>query len=132
MPPKGQPSPGSGRKSKDANTTVITQTLTEAGKYAALIVGDYLRGSDAKGHPAKPISNTKLHACELAIAHAIGTPRQRVEIRQTGTLLTLLDLSRLIKERDNPELSGPEPELLAEASGIDVTPVEVKEGDKGK
>lgn len=100
MHPKGVPSPGSGRKRKDRNTTQIQQTLTEAAVYAVKIVRDTLRQKDDKGHKAKPLSGTKLKACELAISHAIGLPRQKVDIRHTGDLLTLTDLAKLAREHE--------------------------------
>lgn len=115
-----------GRKSKDENTRVMQTTLTEAGKFAVQRLFYSLRGKDEHGKKPPALSNTMLHACELAIAHAIGTPRQRVEIHQTGELITIHELSRLIRDREKlKELPSPDPKLLISEQVIDVTPVEV-------
>lgn len=117
-----------GRKSKDDNTRVIQKTLTEAGKYATQALFYSLRGKDEHGRKVKPLSGSRIKECELAIAHAIGTPRQRVEIHQTGELITIHDLARLIKEKEkSAELPGPGQEVIIPEQSFDVVPVEVKQ-----
>lgn len=100
MPPKGTPSPGSGRLRKDTNTRQIQQTLTEAAVYAVKLVRDVVREKDEHGNKVKPLSGSKLKACELAISHAIGLPRQKIDIKHTGDLMTLTDLAKLAKEHE--------------------------------
>jgi len=89
-----------GRKSKDANTAEIQLGLTEAALYAKKILTDYLRGKDRNHKKVEPISMTKLKACELAINHAIGTPRQKIEWNYSPGMLTIKDISELAREHD--------------------------------
>jgi len=95
VPPKGVPSPGSGRKAK----TVITREIQQGLKESALLAEQHLkwslRGTNDKGQKVKPLSMTRIKECELVIAHAIGTPRQKVDIYHPGEILTLRDLALL-------------------------------------
>ncbi len=83
----------SGRLSKDTLTRQMEQTLSEAGVYAVKELRDFLRGDN--GHRAPKVSPTRIRAIELAIAHAIGLPRQRLNVNLSGELLTWVDLARL-------------------------------------
>jgi len=90
---------GSGRKKKDANTRQIQQTLAEAAVSSAKLIRDYVEGKDRHGNKVS-ITMVKLTACLQAIAHTIGTPRQRVDYTRTGDDLTLKDLAELAEEFD--------------------------------
>ena len=92
--PKGIPSPGSGRKKRDTNTRQIQQTLNEAAVVAAKLFRDSIRGKDEKGHKVSQLSMTRLKTFELAIAHAVGTPRQKIELRHSG-VFTLQELAEI-------------------------------------
>ena len=89
----------SGRKSKDENTRVIHKTLTEAGRLAIALLKDYVRGKDAHGNKVS-ITAVKMRAIEIAIAHAIGLPRQKVEMHHTGEQMSLKDLAMLAQNAD--------------------------------
>jgi hypothetical protein len=108
---------GSGRLFKDANTRQIQQTLTESAVYAVKLVRDALRGTDVKGRKVRPLSGSKVKICELAINHAIGTPRQKIDLRHSGEVLTIRDLALLAFE-EVKEL--PEPERQALQPGQDI------------
>ena len=97
--------PGSGRRFKDTNTRQIQQTLNEAAVIATKKFRDSIRGRDEKGKKVRPISGTRLKEYELAINHAIGTPRQKIELRHSGQLLTLRDLAEMAYQEKQEEKS---------------------------
>ena len=103
---------GSGRLEKNTSTRQIQQTLTEAALHSVKLVRDAVRGTDAKGRKVKPLSGSKVKLCELAINHAIGTPRQKVDLR-VEEVLTLRDLARLAFE-EVKQLPKPDTANLAE------------------
>jgi len=97
---------GSGRLEKNTSTRQIQQTLTEAALHSVKLVRDAVRGTDAKGHKVRPLSGSKVKLCELAINHAIGTPRQKIDLHHSGEILTLRDLAMLayhIEELPEPQ-----------------------------
>jgi len=96
---------GSGRKSKDHNTAEIQKTMTEAGKYGAMLVRDYIKGKDQHGNKVS-ITMVKLTACLQSIAHAVGLPRQKVDYTHTGDQLTLKDLAELAEQFDEKAVQG--------------------------
>ena len=89
-----------GRKCKDELTANIHRTLVEAASYAVKLVRDSMKGTDPHGHKVKPISGTKAKLCELAINHAIGTPRQKIEWNYSPGMLTIKDISELARQHD--------------------------------
>ena len=107
MHPKGTPSPGSGRLPKDENTRQIQQTLNEAAVTATKKIRDSIRGTDEKGHKVKPISMTRLKEYELAINHAIGSPRQKIELRHSG-VMTLRDLAEIAYQEKQEDKDKPQ------------------------
>lgn len=92
----------SGRKPKDSNTRQVQQTLTEAAVDAVKLIRDYVRGHDSHGNKVS-ITAVKLNAASLCIAHAIGLPRQKLEVQHTGELMSLKDLAKLAADGDNVE-----------------------------
>jgi hypothetical protein len=82
-----------GRKSRDALNQETRRLLNEAGLKGARYIRDLLYKK------LKP-SPTKLKAAELAIAHAIGTPRQ-TNIELHGEILSMSDITRLAAEFEN-------------------------------
>lgn len=91
---------GSGRKSKDHNTRQAQETLQEAAVDAVKLIRDYVRGHDAHGNKVS-ITNVKLQAASLCIAHAIGLPRQKVEMHHTGDQMSLKDLAKLAQSGES-------------------------------
>lgn len=89
---------GSGRKPKDTNTRQIQQTMTEAGVIGSKLIRDYVRGRDEHGNIVK-VSGTKLKAAIESVAHAIGTPTQKVITARVGDM-TLKELAELANEFD--------------------------------
>ena len=90
----------SGPRPKTIDTRETHKVLTAAGKVAASKLFEYIKEKTEKGRKVKPISGTKLKAWELAINHAIGTPRQKVDIRHSGDILTLRDLAEMARQHD--------------------------------
>jgi len=84
----------SGRKPKSALNAETQKTLQEAAVDAVKLIRDYVRGKDAHGNKVS-ITAVKLNAATLCIAHAIGLPRQKVEMHHTGEQLSLKDLAML-------------------------------------
>jgi len=89
---------------KDVNTRQIQQTLNEAAVTATKKFRDSIRGADEKGHKVKPLSMTRLKEFELAINHAIGSPRQKIELRHSG-VLTLRDLAEIAYAGEPKEMA---------------------------
>lgn len=81
-----------GRKAKDANTFQAQRILTEAAVKGAQLIRRYI--SQRKGS----VSGTKLKAAEIALAHALGTPRQKILLK-TGAL-TMQDILELASQED--------------------------------
>ena len=102
---------GSGRLEKDINTRQVQQTLNEAAVHAVKLVRDAVRGRDDKGHKVKALSGTKVKLCELAINHAIGSPRQKIELRHSG-VLTLRDLAEMAYAGEPREMALDKDETL--------------------
>ena len=99
----------SGRKPKSALTAETQKTLTEAAVDASKLVRDFIRGKDAHGNKVS-ITMVKLTACLQAIAHGIGLPRQKLEVKHTGDLMTLKDVAKLAGDGDNqPTIELPNP-----------------------
>ena len=119
MPPKGVPSPGSGRKRKTVITREIQQGLKESALLAEQHLKFSLRGTNDKGQRVKPLSMTRIKECELVIAHAIGTPRQKVNIYHPGEVLTLRDLAILAYRI----------EMIPNTPGLLTQPLDVVEGE---
>ena len=120
MPPKGTPSPGSGPKAATPATAIVNRELRSAAVLAASKLFYSVRGTDPKGRKFKPLSMTRIKECELVIAHAIGTPRQKVDIQHSGEILTLRDLTLLafkelpeqLPEPDNQALLQPAQDII--------------------
>ena len=83
----------SGRKAKTNITREIQHGLRESALLAEQHLKYSLRGTDDKGRKVKPLSMTRIRECELVIAHAIGTPRQKIDVHHPGEILTLRDLA---------------------------------------
>ena len=106
----------SGRKRKDSNTRQVQQTMTEAAVYGAKLIRDFVRGKDKHGNKVS-ITMVKLTACLQSIAHGIGLPKQKLEVKHTGEQLTLKDLAQLAQSGDKSGES-----LLQNADKSDVKP----------
>jgi hypothetical protein len=96
----------SGRKPINSQTAEINQQLYQAAVIAAQKLHYSVEGKDSKGRKFKPLSNTRLKECEIVINHAIGTPRQKVDLHHSGEVLTLRDLALLAYQVDTNELAG--------------------------
>jgi len=95
---------GSGPRETTSETALINRELRAAAVLASKQLFYSVRGKDDKGHTFRRLSGTRIKECELVIAHAIGTPRQKVDIHHTGEILTLRDLTLLaFKVEDLPE-----------------------------
>ena len=106
MPPKGMPSPGSGRKPINNQTAEINQQLYEAAVHAARKFRWSVKGVDDKGHKVKPLSGSMVRLCEIVIAHAIGLPRQKIDLKHAG-ILTLRDLAEIAyQDKPQPVVEG--------------------------
>ena len=107
MPPKGMPSPGSGRKPINSQTAEINQQLYQAAVIAARKFRHSLKGVDDKGHKVRPLSGSMVRLCEIVIAHAIGLPRQKIDMKHSGVVLTLRDLAEMAyQEKPEPVKEG--------------------------
>ncbi len=84
----------SGRHKKDTNTRQVQQTLQEAAVDAVKLIRDYIKGKDKHGNKVS-ITAVKLQAATLCIAHAIGLPRQKLDVHHTGEQMSLKDLAML-------------------------------------
>ena len=102
----------SGRKPKDYNTRQTQQTLQEAAVDAVKLIRDYVRGHDAHGNKVS-ITAVKLQAASLCISHAIGLPRQKLDIHHTGEQMSLKDLAMLAQSGEtlsqNADKTGEKP-----------------------
>jgi len=101
----------SGRKSKTIITREIEQGLKESALIAEQKLKFSLRGTDNKGRKFKPLSLSRIKECELVIAHAIGTPRQKINLDVSGEVLTLHQLASLAFQEPEklPEPQGQQP-----------------------
>lgn len=91
---------GSGRKPKSSLNAETQKTLQEAAVDAVKLIRDYVRGHDQHGNKVS-ITAVKLNAASLCISHAIGLPRQKVEMHHTGEQMSLKDLAILAQNADN-------------------------------
>ena len=114
----------SGRKPKTVQTRQIQQGLLESAVLAEKKLKFSLRGTDDSGHKFRPLSNTRIKECELVINHAIGSPRQKVDMHHSGEVLTLRDLALIAFKGDTKLLPEPEPvtaDLVIDAEFEEVT-----------
>lgn len=81
------------RPRKTEATRQIQQTLTEAAVYGAKLLLYNLRGKDAKGRNTPRVSNSKINTAKIAIEHAIGLPKAKIELK-TGAM-TMQDIAEL-------------------------------------
>ena len=105
----------SGRKPKTTATREIEQGLKDSALIAKRLLHYSLRGTDDKGRKFKPLSMTRIKECELVIAHAIGSPRQKVALNLSGEVMTLNDIAKLAFEEAPKQLPEPDNANLAES-----------------
>lgn len=81
------------RPRKSDATRETQTTLTEAAVYASKLIRDIVKGRDVKGLKMKRVSGAKLVAAKIAIEHAIGLPKAKIELKTNA--LTMKDIAEL-------------------------------------
>lgn len=87
------------RVTKSQATRQIQQTLVEAAVYGAKLLLYNLRGKDSKGRKMPRVANSKLNAAKIAIDHAIGLPKAKIELKTDA--LTMKDIAEIAALFDN-------------------------------
>lgn len=75
--------------------------MCEAGVYGAKLIRDCLRGKDSKGRKMPKVSMTRIRAAIEAVAHSIGFPKQKIDIKTDA--LTMQEIAEIASKFDKQQ-----------------------------